>query len=225
MDGLVIVSTTSNNSLSVKLHESMVRAMTEQVELPPELLMLDGMSGRKYRALINNLVGLIDNARYLEIGVWKGSTLCSAVYGNKVRALAIDNWSEFDGPANEFFTNLGQFRGQASVSFLDADFRDIDYRTIGKFNVFLFDGPHSYEAQRDGLLLTRDALDDEFVLIVDDWNWEAVRRGTYDAIASLGYKLDFAAEIRTTLDGSHPSIGGAQSDWHNGYFLAAIHRD
>lgn len=224
MDGLIVTSTTSKNSLSVKLQDSMMRATTEQVELPAELLMLDGMSGRKYRALINNLIGSIDDARYLEIGVWKGSTLCSAVYGNSVRALAIDNWSEFDGPASEFFTNLGRFRGEASVSFLDTDFRDVDYRTIGKFNVFLFDGPHTYEAQRDGLLLTRDALDDEFVLIVDDWNWEAVRRGTFDAIASIGYQLDFAAEIRTTLDGSHAPVGGAQSDWHNGYFLAAIRR-
>ena len=39
--------------------------------------------------------GSFDDARYSEVGVWKGSTLCSAIYGNKVRALAADNWSGF----------------------------------------------------------------------------------------------------------------------------------
>jgi hypothetical protein len=224
MDGLAVISTTSRNPLVDGVQESLQAAIAERVELPAELLALPGMSGRKYRAFINSLIRSLEDPRYLEIGVWKGSTLCSAVYGNKVSALAIDNWSEFDGPASEFFANLGRFKGSASVSFLDSDFRDLNYRTIGKFNVFLFDGPHSYEAQRDGLLLTQHALDDAFVLIVDDWNWERVRRGTFDAIATLGYEFDFAAEIRTSFDDSHAPLAGEKSDWHNGYFIAACHR-
>src|SRR4051812_15784525 len=98
------------------------------------------MSGRKYRTFINNLIGALPDARYLEIGVWMGSTLCSAIYMNKVRALAIDNWSQFGGPAARFFSNLATYKGDASVSFLDTDFRAIDFSTVGKFNVYLFDG-------------------------------------------------------------------------------------
>jgi hypothetical protein len=29
-------------------------------------------------------------------------------------------------------------------------------------------------------------------------------------------------EIRTTMDGQHGPIAGARSDWHNGYFIAAL---
>jgi hypothetical protein len=224
MDGLAVVSTSSENTLAIATQEALTRAITDQVALPPELLNLHGMSGRKYRCFINSLIGSLDSPRYLEIGVWKGSTLCSAIYGNDVRAFAIDNWSEFDGPAAEFFGNLAPFKGRASVSFLDSDFRAVDYGTIGKYNVFLFDGPHLYADQRDGLLLTQHALDDEFVLIVDDWNWEQVRRGTFDAIADIGCKLDFVAEIRTTFDNSLTPIAGEASDWHNGCFIAACHR-
>ena len=57
---------------------------------------VDGMSGLKYRYFINTLVGAVPNARYLEIGSWAGSTLCAAIHGNKVTAVAVDDWSQFD---------------------------------------------------------------------------------------------------------------------------------
>jgi hypothetical protein len=186
-----------------------------------DVLALDGMSGRKYRIFINNLIGSIEGARYLEVGVWMGSTLCSAIYKNKVRALAIDNWTQFGGPADKFFANLGRFKGGASVSFIDNDFRAVDFSAVGKFNVYLFDGPHQETDQYDGLSLAQAALDDQFVFIVDDWNWAQVRNGTTKALAALGLQLDFAAEIRTTLDDTQPELRGKQSDWHNGYFIAA----
>lgn len=71
--------------------------------------MMDGMSGYKYRKFINLLISKIDNPRYLEIGSWKGSTLCSAISNNVVSATAIENWSQFDGPKDEFISNKNRF--------------------------------------------------------------------------------------------------------------------
>jgi hypothetical protein len=157
--------------------------------------------------------------RYLEIGVWQGSTFCSAIYGNKVRALAIDNWSQFGGPSEKFFENLNRFRGNATIDFLDIDFHEVNFSDIGKFNVYFYDGPHTEQDQYDGVNLAQPALDDQFVLIVDDWNGGGVRDGTLRAIKDLGLRLDFVAEIRTTLDDTHATISHENSDWHNGYFI------
>ena len=39
-----------------------------------------------------------DGAQFLEIGCWAGSTACSALYGNTVKTLCIDDWSQFSDP-------------------------------------------------------------------------------------------------------------------------------
>jgi hypothetical protein len=185
------------------------------------------MSGRKYRCFINNLVEQFSGARYLEIGSWAGSTLCSAISGNNVSAIAIDNWSDFGGPFASFFQNLGRFKGSARVTFLEQDFRKVDYVALGRiyglFDIYLFDGPHQLKDQYDGLTVARPALAPCYVQVGDDWNWPQVRVGTMKAIADLGVHIDFMAEIRTSLDDQHaPSPIGEASDWHNGYCITVL---
>ena len=199
------------------------QALVGDTRLPDEVLSLPGMSSRKYRMFVNALVAALPSPRYFEIGSWAGSTLCSAIHGNDVTATAIDNWSLFGGPSDTFFANLARYKGAARVSFLERDFRDVAYASLGPFNVYLFDGPHSYEDHYDGMVLPQPALDRQYVQIIDDWNWEHVRRATMRAIADLGLQIDFLAEIRTTLDDQHaPEPHGMASDWHNGYCIAVL---
>jgi Methyltransferase domain len=204
--------------------ESALDAAVMQANIEPTgIYAIQGMSGKKYRFFINRLIGTLPDARYLEVGSWAGSTLCSAIHGNRVRAVAIDNWSEFGGPKDVFLAHLRLFkRPGADVTFIEADFRNVDYRTLGPFNVYLFDGPHEEKDQYDGLSLALPALDNRFVFIVDDWNWDRVRRGTFAAIEACGLTMAFSAEIRTTVDNTHPQQAFGQSDWHNGYFIAVL---
>jgi hypothetical protein len=200
-------------------------AWLSEPRLDPAVLALPGMSGRRYRQFINTLVGAVARPRYMEVGVWAGSTLCAALAGNRVSALAIDNWSEFGGPKDAFLRNVAAHRGAgAEVHFIEGDFRAVAFDQVGTYNIYLFDGPHEEQDQYDGVALAQPALDDRFVLIVDDWNYEAVRAGTNRAIATLGLTLDFAAEIRTTLNGGHPAVAFQNSDWHNGYLIAAVRK-
>jgi hypothetical protein len=220
---VVLMDLRPQSTLALKARTALQRAIALDGKINQDILALEGMSGKKYRYFINNLIESIENARYLEVGVFAGSTLCSAIFGNNVTATAIDNWSQFNGPSDRFFLNLSRFKGpEAKVSFLERDFRQVDYRSIGVHDVYLFDGPHGEIDQHDGLTLGLPALADEFVLIVDDWNWEQVRHGTFRAIQGLGLRTDFIAEIRTTLDGSHAAVGFQNSDWHNGYLIAAL---
>lgn len=210
------------NPYSAAIDAALAAAMAETTTLPESLLRMDGMSGTKYRMFANNLVGSIPDARYLEIGIWRGSTLFAALSGNKMHATAIDNWSGFGGPRVSFMMNLQAMDSpDIVVTMVEADFRKVDYAEIGKHNIYFFDGPHEAADQRDAILLPQPALDDQFVLIVDDWNYPWVREETWKAMGEISLRLDHVVEIRTTDDGSHPDTFGPNSSWHNGYFIAA----
>ena len=68
-----IVSTYINH-----VNKSFENAENNVSKLSSEILSLDGMTGNKTRHFYNNILN-IDDARYLEIGTWKGSSLCSAM--------------------------------------------------------------------------------------------------------------------------------------------------
>lgn len=235
MRALEIVGDLAACPLAAKVDAALRQAMAKE-ELDPDVGIygIDGMSGKKYRHFINTLVGSIDDARYLEVGSWMGSTLCSAIHGNKVNALAIDNWSEFGGPKDVFLKNLEAFiTPEAFVTLMEIDFRKIAYgRLPGRFNVYLFDGPHGAEDQYYGLALPLPCLEPQFVFIVDDWNWDRVREGTLAAIAKCGLKVHYAADIRTAPDDTSPDhlrpIRDWRTvrnfDWHNGYYIAVLEK-
>lgn len=90
---------------------SIREAEGERSKLPPEILTLEGMSSDRVCHFLNNVCST-KGCRYLEIGVWKGATFISALHGNGsaiTRAVAIDDFSQFGGPAAEFNRNLEQY--------------------------------------------------------------------------------------------------------------------
>jgi len=201
--------------------------LQEESKIPQWIIEMNGMSGKKYRHFINNLISQIENPRYLEIGCWKGSTSCSAIYNNNVISYCVDNWSEFGGPKNIFCENVQKCVEKCEdidITFVEGDFRNIDYNDIGKYNVYLFDGPHNEQDHYDGLCFPQSALDDEFIFICDDWNWKKVREGTIKAIEELNLDIVYSFEIKTTEDDSYPPENNTMenSDWHNGYYISVL---
>jgi hypothetical protein len=200
-----------------------IESSVQTQNLPAHITFIEGMSGKLYREFVNNLVRSVPEARYLEIGSWAGSTACAAIYNNTLTITCIDNWSEFGGPKEAFFTNINNtINKHTQFTFIESDFRAVDYTAIGLHNLYLFDGPHTYADQKDGICIVSDALTDTYILIVDDYNWPEVRQGTHDGIAALGHIILDSVEIRTTEDDSHPVVSGKHSNWHNGYYIAII---
>ena len=186
---------------------------------------IPGMSGRRYRRFINELVRSLPDPAYLEVGSWAGSTLCSAISGNVLRAVAIDNWSEFGGPKDAFTHNVhNSITAGTQVLFIEGDFRAVDYTALGVFNIYLFDGPHEPIDHYDGIARALPALAPEFVFIVDDWNWERVREGTLAAIRDTGLSVVYATEVRTTVTDNRLDAILEGSDWHNGYYIAVLRK-
>ena len=226
------------NSYSKILRIAFFQSLAINTKIPDWIKFMSGMSGKKYRYFINNFISLIADPRYLEIGCWAGSTACSALYGNEVKVLCIDNWSEFvdpktinpslnvKNPKKEFEINTKKVISEKiDFKFIESDFRKINYNEVGKFNIYFFDGPHEIKDQYDGIAIVQPSLDDIFILIIDDWNTPHIRQGTLEVINDLNIKIISKIEIMTTQDNTMPKLFQCQfSDWHNGYLIAVCQK-
>jgi len=206
------------------IEKSFKNAENNISRISKDIIDLEGMTGTKTRHFYNNLLDTPD-ARYLEIGTWKGSSVSSAMYGNKATVICIDNWSEFGGPKNEFLTNFEKFKGENHATFIEGDCYNIDVSTLSKFNIFMYDGNHTNESHYKALLHYYDCLDDIFIFIVDDWNWIDVREGTLKSIQKLDLKILYKKEIILTSDNSHTPQPQAKDTWWNGIYVAILQKN
>lgn len=208
------------------LKTSFANAEAEISKCTPEVLTLEGMSGIRTRHFYNNLCSMPD-ARYLEIGTWRGSTFCSAMVNNSATMLAIDNWSQWGGPETRdaFVNNVNRFNKDNRVACLEVDCWKVDPTTLPKFNVYVYDGDHDYDDQYRALSQYLACLDSTFIFVVDDWNSPHPRNGTRDAIKDLGLTVLHEIERRTTFDDTHPEWGTPeQLAWHNGMYAAVLQK-
>ena len=63
------------------------------------------MSGKRYRHFVNNLLLLFLMYGILRLDLGKDLLLYTAIYGNKVSAVCVDNWSQFGNVREEFCNN------------------------------------------------------------------------------------------------------------------------
>jgi hypothetical protein len=215
-----------NTFLELKQHviNAFEKADRNESKITDEILNMEGMSGKKTRHFYNNLLNKED-ARYLEIGTWKGSSVCSAMCGNKAKVICIDNWSEFGGPKNEFLINFNKYKGENEASFIEEDCYKVNITELSKINIYMYDGNHTKDSHYNALVHYYNCLDTIFIFIVDDWNWKDVRDGTCEALKQLNLTILYENEIRTTNDDTHPEWGSeAQTQWHNGIYVAILQK-
>lgn len=174
------------------------KALEGKSKLPAEVLKMDGMTGSMPRHFYNNLLEL-PSAKYLEIGTWKGSSLCSAMHGNKARVVAMDDFSGFGSPKQEFLNNVANNIGENEFSFYEHDCFKFDVESFEKlkFNIYLFDGDHSEESQYQAIDKYLPAMEDTFIFVCDDWNWNTVSAGTHRAIMKNNLNVLYSKEIKT----------------------------
>jgi hypothetical protein len=227
-----VTATTASDPghLAVAIRDAFQDAMAFRGKLCEDAFAVPGFSGRKFRLFMNNLIAQVQDPRYLEIGVYHGASFCSAMAGNKLRIVGIDNWlgnwDNYDGKRDIFDSHLAKFvTPETDVTIMEGDFRHVEYARMEKFNIMFYDGSHSEKDQYDGVFLPSAAMEDNFILIVDDWNWPQVRKGTLDALRYLLLDIEYSVEVRTSFAGEvFPVIHGKNSEWHNGMLAAVISR-
>lgn len=202
--------------LTLHIENAFAKAEREESNLANGVLNMEGLSGIKTKHFYNNLVNR-EGVRYLEIGTWKGSSVCSAMCGNKAKVLCIDNWSEFGGPKDEFLKNFNEYKGENDASFLESDSFNVDVSQLPKFNIYMYDGNHTRESHYRALMHYHECLDDIFVFVVDDWNVQHIRDGTYDAIRHLKLTILYEKEIFTPENMTWQT-------WWNGIYVAILQK-
>lgn len=190
-------------------------------KLTSDILSMDGMSGNKTRHLYNNICEL-NGANYLEIGTWKGSSFISAFYGNDINPIVIDNWEEFNGPKNEFISNVNKFCPDRKFNFIEKDcfkVTDDEIKSVyDSIDIYLFDGAHDYESQRKAITYYKHLFSKYVIIIIDDFRsdtpvWANVKKGTYDGIEESGLIIHHSVEIITHQESS------GRSEYWNGFGL------
>lgn len=82
--------------------------------------------------------------------------------------------------------------------------------------MYLYDGGHTYLEQYRAMTHFWEVLADPCVVIVDDWNWRDVRRGTLDALDALAPQVLLRHEVRLTQDDTHSPLEQARRGFWNG---------
>lgn len=201
------------------IRECFKRVEKNYSKLTTELLSLEGMSSSKVRHFLNNLCSMPDTY-YLEIGVFKGSTFIAALYQNQQsvkEATAIDNWSEFGNNKDIFLYQTKKHLNQINFRFIEQDSftLNIEKNFSKKINIYFYDGYHSAEAQKKAFTYYNNIFDDTFITVIDDWNSEDVRKGTFDAFDELHYSILFEAELPAQYNGD-------LANWWNGIYVAIV---
>lgn len=190
-------------------------------KLSGQVLTIPGYTGIKIRHLLNNICALEGNNN-LQVGVWKGATFIAALYanqGNINQAVAFDNWSELGGPRQEFKSNCTRFLPYTSYQFYEQDFFATAIKDLVSvpIDIYFYDGEHTEEAHEKAFTHVHECFAPTFIALLDNWNWQVVKKGTRAAFEKLGYAIRFEQEL------GFGQVKNTQEWWH-GFYVAVIRR-
>lgn len=163
-------------------------------KLPARIAERPGMSSRKIRHFLNNICSF-DGAKYLNCGICSGSSFWSAVYHNNILATGID-WFRNDtnkSTEKEFWKNLSSVITQEketlnrTIEIINQDCFTVELKQ--KYNVFFYDAKHDEESQYRAITYFNKYLEDEFFLLIDDYDNQYVKSGTDRAIRDMQHQV------------------------------------
>ena len=231
---------TSDEQIKSHLVDSLKMACESKSKLDDRSMMASailncyGMSGFRTRHFVNNLAN-VPGLKYAEVGTYLGSTLFSALYRNEITAVMCDNWSQFNGPREQFVENLNMYavaaqsRVKQSIHMYEQDFEALELNEHWSgIDFYNFDGPHDEESQYKGIAKVFPALNERFLLFVDDWFWPPPRNGTLNALSDLNVeiicKVEANVEEEQLASEGHFSNRFEKSEWHNGIAVFACRK-
>lgn len=220
----------------IELAEQKKSKLTEEIANWHNNNDVEGMSAPKVRHLFNNLLDKdlcnthgISNRNYLEIGTWKGSTAVPALYKNSVdNYWLIDNYSQFTGgilgnPYERLLDNFKLYLDTTPNIVKEDSFSvDCNFHNIRDVNFYFYDGEHSEASQRNAITYYIDAMADEFVLIVDDYDGDNPKAGTMAALNQLVNENKITVEYSRHLSTAGVVHYSSPDSWYVGIFIGVI---
>ena len=179
-----VVQIQEPNHPLVKHVEQCLEDAAMKRSLPDWIHALDGLVSASTRELFHNLIRNWPSERkvtYVEIGVYRGASLCAASYGKDGVFIGIDDWS-FQGNRDAALTAIEKC---GTVSLIDGDAFALDITELPTIDIFFYDGGHEALDQFRGLLDFEPRFADTVLLIVDDFHEVAVQDATDAAVDVL----------------------------------------
>jgi hypothetical protein len=163
----------------------------EVSKLTQDILNIHGITSNKVRSFLNNICSIGGN--FLEIGVFRGATFCSSIYGNDIHAIGIDNFASPNltpmgvsqrlasylkqgldiPPQEDFLNNVKRFGNPEKLDVYKTDYTTFDYTQLPKLNIIFYDGDTRFHDQYVVLKKLVPLFSDQTILIMDDWNWNS----------------------------------------------------
>lgn len=179
----------------------------------------------------------ISPIKYLEIGSWKGSTFCSAIANNSIFGVSIDNFSEFTNITINGNNTPSSLALKQNISYVHSISRPQSWMNVhcqdcfsidpsslgGLFDVYFYDGEHSYESQYKAFTHFNSCLSKICIILVDDYAIDvpnAPREATQKAFHDLGYLI----HKDWYLFGGNDTVAQASLNWWNGVYVAIIEK-
>ena len=131
-------------------------------------------------ALINLAASCLEEwEAYVEIGVYHGASLVSAMLGNEgKRFVGVDSFGFRDASLEKVEANLARYGLEVPEIIVGDAFELVPSGALGetRVGVWYYDAAHSFEAQVQGLRIAEPLLVPGALVIVDDTDWEDVER-------------------------------------------------
>ena len=200
----------------VKITQEFVTAVLElsdvgQSKISERERELYGISSPRLKALINNICSK-EGTNYLELGVFKGSTIISAAYGNlSTKLVGVENykydqnepkriapegtiWENMKTQLNsniKRYEELGVPVNTNNITIIESDFQDVDWKSYPKFDVCFFDVvPADKETYKAFFEKTLSALSSEAVIIFSNYSNVKNAKELDEIIADNSHKFD-----------------------------------
>jgi hypothetical protein len=177
--------------LTNHIDESIHWGEMEVSKLTQDVMDIHGITSNKVRCFLNNICSIGGN--YLEIGVFRGATFCSAIYGNDIHAIGLDNFASpnlmpmgvsqklatylkqnIDTPPQEdFINNVKRFGVTGKIDVYKTDYTTFDYSQLPKLDIVFYDGDTRFHDQYVTLKKVVPQFNKQTILIMDDWNWNS----------------------------------------------------
>ena len=191
---------------------------------------IEGLSSDTVRHFLNNICSHED-VKYLEVGVYNGSTFCAAIQGNDITAYAADHWQDKnikpvrddiewtgqEGSIDIFIDNVkSNWTDNSNVAILNGDIRTATRENLDqKVNTIFYDADHDGAVQKSCLNHILKYTEDEFILIIDDANFKYVVESAKEFVSEN--KLEILYERIILTDELEDS-----NSWWNGVVIFVL---
>ena len=189
------------------------------------------LSSDRIRHFLNSLCSH-DDAVYLEVGTYVGGTFFAATMNNNVKCFGVDDFSEANvkpltnnirwqdcGNPYDVFVNYWERYENGNAAFIKSPVSELSQDDFDvKPNILFYDADHDMMEQMNNLNHLLPFMDDQFILVVDDANFDGVVEGTMQFVQENQLEIFFERRI---LSG----VIENPTHWWNGIHVLVLRKD